>query len=151
MSDQPADQPDIVILMTDGENNSGKVSPMTAADAAQALGVKVYTIGIGRQGDAPYPVGRDQFGRMQYRNMPVDVDEETLTKIARQTGAKYYRADTADTMRRIYADIDRLETNEVEVRKYRHYDELFGQVAIAGLALLVLEMILAHTVWRKLP
>jgi Ca-activated chloride channel family protein len=145
------DKSKIVILMTDGENNSGKVSPMTAADAAQALGVKVYTIGIGRQGDAPYPIGRDQFGRMQYRNMPVDVDEETLTKIARQTGAKYYRADTADTMRRIYADIDRLETNEVEVRKYQHYDELFGQVAIAGLALLVLEMILTHTVWRKLP
>jgi Ca-activated chloride channel family protein len=145
------DKSKIVILMTDGENNSGKISPLTAADAAQALAVKVYTIGIGRQGTAPYPVGKDQWGQMHYRDMAVDVDETTLTKIAQQTGGKYYRADTADTMRRIYADIDRLETTEVEVKKYRHYDELFGQVAIAGLAVLLLEMILAHTVWRKLP
>jgi Ca-activated chloride channel family protein len=146
------DKSKIVILMTDGENNSGKVSPLTAADAAQALGVKVYTIGIGRQGTAPYPTGRrDQFGRMIYQEMAVDVDEETLTKIAQQTGGKYYRADTADTMRKIYADIDRLETTEVDVKKYQHYDELFGQVAIAGLAVLALEMILAQTVWRKLP
>jgi Ca-activated chloride channel homolog len=145
------DKSKIVILMTDGENNSGKVSPMTAADAAQALAVKVYTIGIGRQGTAPYPIGKNQWGQMQYRDMAVDVDEDTLTKIAQQTGGKYYRADTADTMRRIYADIDRLETTEVEVKKYQHYDELFGQVAIAGLAVLVLEMILAQTVWRKLP
>ncbi len=83
--------------------------------------------------------------------MAVDIDEETLTKIAQETNGKYYRADTADTLRRIYADIDRLEKSEVEVNKYQHYDELFGQVAIAGLAIFLLEMILAHTVWRKLP
>jgi len=112
------DKSKIVILMTDGENNSGKISPLTAADAAQALGVKVYTIGIGRQGTAPYPPGRrDQFGQMQYVQMAVDVDEDTLKKIARETNGKYYRADTADTMRRIYADIDRLETTEVDVKK----------------------------------
>jgi Ca-activated chloride channel family protein len=146
------DKSKIVILMTDGENNSGKISPLTAADAAQALGVKVYTIGIGRQGTAPYPTGRrDQFGRMIYQEMAVDVDEETLKKIAEQTGGKYYRADTADTMRKIYADIDRLEKTEVVVNKYQHYDELFGQVVVAGLAVLLLEMILAQTVWRKLP
>jgi Ca-activated chloride channel family protein len=145
------DKSKIVILMTDGENNSGKVSPLTAADAAHALGVKVYTIGIGRQGTAPYPVGRDQYGRTTYQDMAVDIDEETLTKIAQETNGKYYRADTADTLRRIYAEIDRLETTEVEVKKYQHYDELFGQVVIAGLAVLLLEMILAQTVWRKLP
>ncbi|HEY3864221.1 MAG TPA: VWA domain-containing protein [Verrucomicrobiae bacterium] len=145
------DKSKIIILMTDGENNSGKIAPLTASDAAQALGVKVYTIGIGRQGTAPYPIGRDAFGRMQYREMAVDVDEETLKKIAEQTGAKYYRADTADTMRKIYADIDRLEKTEVVVNKYQHYDELFGQVAVAGLAVLALEMSLAQTVWRKLP
>ena len=138
--------------MTDGENNSGKVNPLTAADAAQALGIKVYTIGIGRQGTAKYPTGRiDQFGRPQTVDMAVDIDEETLTKIAQQTGGKYYRADTADTMRKIYADIDRLETTEVEVKKFQHYDELFGQVALAGLGVLALEMVLAQTVWRKLP
>ncbi len=146
------DKSKIVILMTDGVNNSGKISPLTAADAAQALKVKVYTIGIGKQGTAPYPTGRrDLFGRMVYQNLAVDIDEETLTKIAQQTSGKYYRADTADTLRRIYADIDRLETTEVEVKKYQHYDELFGQVAIGGLAVLLLEMILAQTVWRKLP
>jgi len=145
------DKSKIVILMTDGENNSGKVSPLTAADAAQALGVKVYTIGIGRQGTAPYPIGRDQFGRMHYRDMAVDVDEETLTKIARQTNGKYYRADTADTLRKIYADIDRLETTDVEVKKYQQYDEWYGRAAVAGLAVLLLEMSLAQTVWRKLP
>jgi len=144
------DKSKIVILMTDGENNSGKVSPLTAADAAQALGVKVYTIGIGRQGSAPCPV-RDQFGRMTIQNFDVDIDEDTLTKIAQDTHGKYYRADTADALPRIYADIDRLETTEVEVKKYQQYDELFGQVAIGGLAVLLLEMVLAQTVWRKLP
>jgi Ca-activated chloride channel homolog len=145
------DKSKIVILMTDGQNNSGKVSPLTAADAAQALGVKVYTVGIGRQGTAPYPVGKDQFGQTVYRDMEVDIDEDTLKKIAEETHAKYYRADTADTLRRIYQDIDRLETTEVEVKKYQQYDELFGHVVIGGLAVLLLEMILARTVWRKLP
>jgi Ca-activated chloride channel family protein len=145
------DKSKIVILMTDGENNSGKISPMTAADAAQALGVKVYTIGIGKQGTAPYPFARNQWGQVIYKQIAVDIDEETLTKIAQQTHGKYYRADTADTLRRIYEDIDRLETTEVEVKKYQHYDELFGQAAIGGLAVLLLEMILAQTVWRKLP
>jgi len=145
------DKSKIVILMTDGENNSGKISPLTAADAAQALGVKVYTIGIGKQGTAPYPWARDQWGQVMYKQIPVDIDEETLTKIAQQTNGKYYRADTADTLRRIYEDIDRLETTEVEVKKYQHYDELFGQAAIGGLGVLLLEMMLAQTVWRKLP
>jgi Ca-activated chloride channel homolog len=145
------DKSKIVILMTDGENNSGKVSPLTAADAAQALGVKVYTIGIGRQGTAPEPYGRDMFGHVLTRDVEVDIDEDTLTKIAQETHGKYYRADTADTLRKIYADIDRLETTEVEVKKYQQYDELFGHVAIAGLGVLLFEMVLAQTVWRKLP
>jgi Ca-activated chloride channel family protein len=145
------DKSKIIILMTDGQNNSGKIPPVTAAEAAQALAVKVYTIGIGRQGTAPYPVGRDISGQIVYRNEPVDIDEETLTKIAQLTNAKYYRADTADTLRRIYADIDRLERSEIEVNKYQHYDELFGQAAVAGLAVFLLEMVLAQTVWRKLP
>jgi Ca-activated chloride channel family protein len=145
------DKSKIVILMTDGENNSGKVSPLTAADAAQALGVKVYTIGIGRQGSAPYPVGRDAYGRMVTKDMDVDIDEETLTKIAEETHGKYYRADTADTLRRIYSEIDHLETTEVEVKKYQQFDELFGYVTICGLGVLLGEMVLAQTVWRKLP
>ncbi|HZM04680.1 MAG TPA: VWA domain-containing protein [Candidatus Saccharimonadales bacterium] len=145
------DKSKIVILMTDGQNNSGKVPPMTAAEVAQSLGVKVYTIGIGIRGKAPYPVGVDAFGQKQYQYMEVDIDEDTLGKIADKTNGKYFRADSADTLRKIYGEIDRLEKSDAEVKKYQHYDELFGQVAVAGLAVFLLEMILSHTVWRKLP
>jgi Ca-activated chloride channel family protein len=144
------DKSKIVILMTDGENNSGKISPMTAAETAKSLGVKVYTIGIGIRGKAPYPV-IDQFGQKHYQWMDVDVDEDTLTKMAEMTGGKYYRADSAEIFHRIYSEIDRLEKSEVEVKKYQHFDELFPPVTIAGLGAFLLEMILGHTVWRKLP
>ena len=142
----------IVILMTDGQNNAGKVSPLTAADVAQTLKVKVYTIGIGIRGMAPMPVGKDPYtGRVITQPMAADVDEDTLQKIADKTGGKYYRADSADTMRRIYAEIDKLEKTEVEVKKFEHFDELYRPAGLGGLALLLLEIILSQTVWRKLP
>ena len=144
------DKSKIVILMTDGENNSGKVSPLTAADVAQSLGIKVYTIGIGMRGKAPYPQV-DQFGRKHYVMMDVDIDEDTLTKIAEKTGGKYYRADNSEIFQRIFTEIDRLEKSEVEVKKYQHFDELFAQVTLAALGVFLLEMILSNTVWRKLP
>jgi len=106
---------------------------------------------IGIRGKAPYPVGVDAFGQKQYQYMEVDIDEDTLGKIADKTNGKYFRADSADTLRKIYGEIDRLEKSDAEVKKYQHYDELFGQVAVAGLAVFLLEMILSHTVWRKLP
>lgn len=140
----------IVILMTDGQNNAGQVPPLTAADAAQALAVKVYTIGVGTRGTAPYPQ-IDPFGRKVHVQVPVDIDEKTLTEIAQKTGGKYYRADNADTLRAIYADIDRLEKTEVEVKKYQRYRELFPWVVLPGLVVLLLEIILGNTVWRKLP
>jgi Ca-activated chloride channel homolog len=144
------DKSKIVILMTDGENNSGKVSPLTAADVAKSLGIKVYTIGIGMRGKAPYPQV-DQFGQTHYIPMDVDIDEDTLTKIADKTGGKYYRADNAEMFQRIFKEIDQLEKSEAVVKKYEHYDELFGHVTLAGLGVFLLEMILSHTVWRKLP
>lgn len=140
----------IIILMTDGQNNAGKVPPLTAAEAAKALGVKVYTIGIGTRGIARVPV-TDVFGRKMYQQQKVDIDEETLTKVANMTGGKYYRADNTTSMRRIYAEIDQLETTEVEVKKYQRYQELFHWPALAGLSLLLLEIILANTAWRRLP
>ncbi len=140
----------IVILMTDGQNNAGQVPPLTAADAAQTLGVKVYTIGVGTRGTAPYPQ-IDPFGRKVYVQVPVDIDEETLTKIAEKTGGRYYRADSSDTLRGIYADIDRLEKSEAEVKKYQRFRELFPWVVLPALVLLLLEIILGNTVWRKLP
>ena len=141
----------IIILMTDGQNNAGKVSPLTAADVAQTLNMKVYTIGIGLRGMAPMPVRNPYTGQMTTQLMPADVDEDTLQKIADKTGGKYYRADSADTMRRIYAEIDSLEKTEVEVKKYEHFDELYRPVGLGGLSLLLLEIILSQTVWRKLP
>ena len=140
----------IVILMTDGQNNAGKVPPLTAAEAAQALKVKVYTIGVGTRGQAPMPY-RDVFGVKRYALQPVDIDEETLKKIADMTGGKYYRADSSATLRNIYAEIDQLEKTEVEVKKYQQYRELFPWLVLPGLTLLLLEVILSHTVWRKLP
>lgn len=140
----------IVILMTDGQNNAGKVPPLTAAEAAQALKVKVYTIGVGTRGQAPMPY-RDPFGNKRYALQPVDIDEDTLKKIADLTAGKYYRADSSATLRNIYAEIDQLEKTEVEVRKYQQYRELFPWLVLPGLSLLLLETILSHTVWRKLP
>jgi Ca-activated chloride channel family protein len=140
----------IVILMTDGQNNAGKVPPLTAADAAHSLGVKVYTIGVGTHGTAPMPQ-TDVFGRKGYVQIPVDIDEDTLKKVAEKTGAKYYRADSSQTLRQIYSEIDHLEKSEAEVKKLQRYREMFQWALLPGLVLLLLEVILANTVWRKLP
>ena len=142
----------IVILMTDGQNNSGKIAPLTAAEAAQALSVKVYTIGVGRRGSAPMPAGRNPFtGEVMYQMVPVDIDEDTLQKIASQTGGKYYRADNSARFQAIYAEIDKLEKTEKEVKKYSQHRELFAWVITPGLGLLLLELLLKNTIWRRLP
>jgi Ca-activated chloride channel family protein len=140
----------IVILMTDGQNNAGKINPLTAAEAAQALDVKCYTIGVGVQGEAPMPVfmGSQKVG---YQMQPVDVDEPTLQKIAERTGGKYYRADNAEKFKAIYTEIDKLEKTEATVKKYAHYNELFAWFTAAGLAVLLAEIGLGQTVWRRLP
>jgi Ca-activated chloride channel family protein len=140
----------IVILMTDGQNNAGKVPPLTAAEAAQSLGVKVYTIGVGTRGTAPFPVR--QFGQLLgYRNVPVDIDEDVLKSVAQKTGGKYFRADSTDTLQNIYDEIDRLEKSEVEVKKYVNVKELFPWVLVPGIFLLLLGVVLDQTVWRRLP
>ncbi|MEO6033672.1 MAG: VWA domain-containing protein [Verrucomicrobiota bacterium] len=140
----------IVILMTDGQNNAGKVPPLTAAEVAQTLKVKVYTIGVGTRGTAPMPYV-NVFGQKDYQQVKVDIDEETLTKVAERTGGKYFRADNSENLRKIYAEIDRLEKTDFEVKKFQQYEELFGWVILGGLFVLFLEIILSQTVWRKLP
>ena len=140
----------IVILMTDGQNNVPKVAPLTAAEAAQSLGVKVYTIGVGTRGEAPMPQV-DPFGRKYYVKVKVDIDEKTLTEIADKTGGKYYRADSTDTLLKIYNEIDALEKTEVEVKRFVHVQELFDWIVLPGLGLLLVEILLGHTVWRRLP
>jgi Ca-activated chloride channel family protein len=140
----------IVILMTDGQNNSGKIAPLTAAEAAQALGIKVYTIGVGVRGMAPMPVF---FGgqRVGERMEPVDIDEDTLQKIADLTKGKYYRADNTERFQAIYSEIDKLEKTEKEIKKYAHHRELFAWAVTPGLALVLLEALLRHTLFRRLP
>ena len=140
----------IVILMTDGQNNSGKLEPLLAAEAAKAMGLKVYTVGIGMHGQAPMPVfmGGQKVG---YQNVAVDIDEETLKKIADLTGGKYYRADNAERFKQIYAEIDKLEKTEASVKKYTQFTELFPWFITVGLALLLLEIVLGQTIFRKLP
>lgn len=140
----------IVILMTDGQNNAGKVDPLTAAEAAQALGAKVYTIGIGTRGLAPMPVFMNG-QKVGYRQMPVDIDENTLQKIADKTGGKYYRADNAERFQQIYAEIDKLEKTEAIINKFTQYQELFPWLVSFGLALLLVEVALGQTVFRRLP
>jgi Ca-activated chloride channel family protein len=142
----------IVILMTDGENNAGKVPPLTVAEAAQTLGIKVYTIGVGTRGLAPTPVGRDPFtGQLIYQPRPVDLNEEPLQQIAKMTNGKYYRADNAEKFRQIYSEIDKLERTEADVKKFAHHEELFALAMSPGLALLLLEILLRNTIWRRLP
>jgi Ca-activated chloride channel family protein len=140
----------VVILMTDGQNNAGKVPPATAAEAAQSLGVRVYTIGVGTKGIARMPYV-NVFGQKVYTDQQVDIDEETLTEVAKKTGGKYYRAENTEGLRKIYAEIDQLEKSEVEVKKYQRYTELFHWFVLAGLFFLLIEAILGNTVWRRLP
>jgi len=140
----------VVVLLTDGRSNAGSVDPLTAAEAAKALGVKVYTIGAGTKGLAPFPV-KDFFGNTVYRNMPGDLDEESLGAIAETTGGRFYRATDTDSLRKIYAEIDRLETTPISEKGYSEYRELFPVFVVPALLLLLLEAVLANTVFLKLP
>jgi len=131
----------IIVLMTDGGNNSGRIDPLAATHAAQALGVKIYTIGLGN---------RDI---VQQMGLPPGYlpDEDTLQQIADLTGGRYYRADNAEKFQKIYAEIDRLEKTDAVINKYTEYRELFGWLVAGGLALLLLELVLGQTLLRRLP
>ncbi len=130
----------IVIIATDGQNNAGEIAPLTAADIAKTLGVKVYTVGIGVPEVA-----------MQYGRPDLLPDNETLQKIADLTGGKFYRADNAERFQQIYREIDKLEKTDASIRKYTQYTELFPWFVAAGLAILLIELVLAQTAFRRLP
>jgi Ca-activated chloride channel family protein len=140
----------VIVLLTDGQNNSGKVSPLIAAQAARALGIRVYTIGIGVRGDAPYPV-TDEFGNQHIVMQKVDVDEGTLQQIATTTGGQFYRATNTEALNRIYAQIDRLEKTTHTLKSFEQWQELFGWFLILGLLLLSLGIVLQQTFWRRVP
>jgi len=136
----------VIILLTDGSNNMGSIPPLTAAEIAKDFGIRVYTVGIGTHGFAPYPV-QTPFG-IQYQRIPVDVDEGTLTKIADVTGGKYFRATDNQTLQNIYQQIDKLEKAKIEVTQFHKKTELFFPFALAALLLLSLEFLLKNT-WLK--
>jgi Ca-activated chloride channel family protein len=140
----------ILILLTDGQNNRGEIDPQTAAAAARALGIRIYTIGVGTEGFAPYPM-RDSWGNIIYQQMKVDIDEELLGKIADQTGGKYFRATDAQALRQVYQEIDRLEKSKIRVHQFRQREELFGKYLALALILLSLEALLCATRLRTLP
>lgn len=140
----------VVILLTDGRNNAGNISPLTAAEAAKALKARVYTIGAGSKGWIPYPV-RDMFGNRGYQQVRADIDEELLTRIADATDAKYYRATDTESLRNIYREIDKLERTPMRDRGYQEYNELFPLFLVPGVILLFLEISLNNTILRRIP
>ena len=140
----------IIIIITDGVNNAGAVNPVTAGEAAKALGMKVYAIGAGTRGEAPFPV-TDQFGRTRYQTVKVEIEEEMLQEVATSTGGQYYRATDTDSLEEIYESINQLETTTRKLKKYQQYDELYLYFLIPGLCLLLLELFLNQTRFRRLP
>jgi len=140
----------VIILLTDGRSNRGEVGPVTAARMAQALGVRVYTIGVGTRGTAPVPVSDPILGT-RMATMRVDIDEPTLQEIAELTGGQYFRATDNESLAAIYEEIDELERTEIEVQNFTQYEERFPLVLAFGLLLLVMDVGLSQTVLRKLP
>ena len=140
----------LIVLLTDGDNNAGKVMPLTAAEAAKALGVRIYTIGVGTQGEAPFPF-TDPFGRKVYRNVPVDFNPQTIQDIAKIANGIAYQATDTRSLEKILGEIDKLEKSKIEVEKIVNYRELFPWFLMAGLACLGTEILLSQTLWRRLP
>jgi len=139
----------VVILLTDGVNNRGEVAPLTAAEIAKTYGVRVYAVGVGSKGTAPYPV-QTPFG-IRYQDMKVEIDEEVLMQIAEMTGGKYFRATDNKALAKVYEEIDQLEKTKIEVTEYSKKQEEFRKFAIAALILLVLDIALRITWLKSLP
>lgn len=140
----------VIILLTDGVNNRGQISPLMAAEIARDMGIKVYTIGVGTRGRAPYPAV-DIFGNQTTVMADVEIDEELLNEISSMTGGKYYRAVNDEALREIYAEINELETSKVQVTNYQTYEELFLVWVVLGLLFLGLEFIFDKVVLNRLP
>ena len=140
----------VVILLTDGVNNRGEIAPLMAADIAADMGVKVYTIGVGKRGKAPYPV-MDPFGGISYQMMDVEIDEDVLSEIASRTGGKYFRATDKDKLKAIYDEINSLEKSKVEITDLTLYHERSLPLLLMALALLVAEFIFAHIILKRIP
>lgn len=139
----------VIILLTDGSNNTGDIAPLTAAEIAKTYGIRVYTIGVGTRGMAPMPV-QTPFG-LQYQNMQVDIDEGTLQQIASMTNGQYFRATDTEKLHEIYHDIDQLEKNKMHVKEYYRNQDDYTIFALLAFVFLSLELILRYTILRKIP
>ena len=140
----------VIILLTDGVNNRGEIAPLTAAEIAKAQGIRVYTIGVGTEGMAPYPA-IDMFGNITFVNQKVEIDEKTLTAISDMTGGKYFRATDKAKLKAIYDEINQLEKSKVEVTEHVSYHELYLAWVLAALGLLLAEFLLANLVLKRIP
>ena len=138
----------IIILLTDGVNNSGTIDPRTAAEIAKEYGIKVYTIGIGTNGQAMFPVAKDANGKLVFRNMPVEIDESLMKEIAKATDAKYFRATSNKKLQAIYDEINKLETTEIDEKKFYNYDEKYKPFVLIAFVLLGVEVLLRNSVFR---
>ena len=139
----------VIILLTDGSNNMGDISPMTAAQIAESLGIRVYTIAVGTNKIAPYPMPIG--GTIQYVNIPVDIDTKTLKNIASVTDGNFYRATNTDELKQIYRDIDKLEKTKMKVKKYSKHNEVYQLFVFAAFIFLFLEILLRNTLLRRIP
>lgn len=139
----------VVILLTDGTNNYGEISPLTAADMARSLGIRIYTIGVGADGSSMRPVTVG--GTTQQLLLPNDIDEETLSKIAKTTNGRYYRASSAEELRQIYNDIDKLEKSKLDVQRYSKVYDVYQYLVLGAIIALLLEILLRITVFRRIP
>jgi len=148
-----------IVLLTDGDNNAGKISPNTAAEALKALRMNLYAIGIGTNGVAPFPVGdpstgktlTDAVGNVLYQMAPVSFNETGLREVAKIAGGKFFRATDTKSLEQIYSDIDKLEKSTVSVKKYQQYRDLFPLCLMSGAGLLLGQLLLSQTIWKKLP
>ncbi len=141
----------VIVLLTDGENNRGRIDPRTAAEAAGKVDIRIYTIGIGTEGEAPTPIGTGVGGRVRYQTLPVRLDEQLLRDVAETTGGRYFRATDAEALSRIFQQIDELETTPVQITRFTEHNEQTRGPLLVGLAALVFELILAATVVVRVP
>ncbi len=140
-----------IILLTDGSNNTGKVAPLTAADIAKKLGIKVYTIGVGTNGNALFPVGTNFYGKIEYESLPVVIDEATLRTIASTTGGQYFRATNKSVLKDIFNEIDNLEKTQMDVKQFSHTEDNYMPWALLLLLIVVSEGVIRFTLLRNIP
>jgi len=141
----------VIVLLTDGENNRGVVDPRTAAQAAAQFGIRIYTVGVGTEGEARLPIGRAPDGQIRFQTMPVRIDEPLLTEVAQSTGGRYFRATDAEALSRIFQQIDQLEKTPVEVTRYARFEERVRPWLVAGLLALAVELVVGATWVVRVP